>query len=448
MVDNTAEWSTNLRNTNGTEAVNSYFSHGGGYGMAIDSTASGDSIYLFKLAGGNGGSGQGANVRFKVAASGKTSINSEINASYYLYVNGATYSTTGRFDEVRLGSDANYSGYYAIGFGGVANGNAKIFAASAGNDALYIAGATGQGITMRVNGTNESCKFYSDSNISLGTNGTKVIIGSDATPRVKLELAIPNNSSTNDYIYFGTINGPEDNTGTSFGSGIVWKYWDTGGGYTKKSCGILQLAQGNYLRSGLGFFVNANANQTTDWTCAMVLRDAGNLLLGTESENGFGSARSLQINGSGGGLVETRYNGTSGLRIGSGSDHSYHHDPRNAEMRFATSDSTRFYIYGNGNYDFTGSDVSDRRAKTNISPLGISATDKIMSLQAKTYNMKNNLSQIRYGFIAQDVKEIVSDLVIGDENDGYIGMDYNGLLTLAIKALQEQQKEIQKLKEK
>ena len=174
----------------------------------------------------------------------------------------------------------------------------------------------------------------------------------------------------------------------------------------------------------------------------------GNILVNTTSENGFGSAKSIQINGASGSLLETRYNGTSGLRIGSGSDHSYHHDPRNAEMRFATSDSTRFYIYGNGNYDFTGTDVSDRRAKTNISILGMSATDKIMSLVAKTYNMKNNPSQIRYGFIAQEVKEIVSDLVIGDENNGYLGLDYNGLLTLAIITLQEQQKEIQILKQK
>ena len=180
----------------------------------------------------------------------------------------------------------------------------------------------------------------------------------------------------------------------------------------------------------------------------MTLASTGNILIGHISENGFGTAKSIQINGAGGSLLETRYNGTSALRIGSGSDHSYHHDPRNAEMRFATSDVTRFYIYGNGNYDFTGTDVSDRRAKTNISLLGMSATDKIMSLVAKTYNMKNNVSQIRYGFIAQEVKEIVSDLVIGDENNGYLGLDYNGLLTLAIKTLQEQNIEIQKLKNK
>jgi hypothetical protein len=180
----------------------------------------------------------------------------------------------------------------------------------------------------------------------------------------------------------------------------------------------------------------------------MTINGTGNILVGHNSENSFGSARSIQINGAGGSLLETRYNGTSGVRIGSGSDHAYMHDPRNAEMRFATSDSTRFYIYGNGNYSFTGSNVSDRRAKDNISLLDITAIDKIMSLEAKTYNMKNNPSQKRYGFIAQEVKQIISDLVNGNENDGYLGLDYDGLLTLTIKALQEQQKEIQILKQK
>jgi hypothetical protein len=174
--------------------------------------------------------------------------------------------------------------------------------------------------------------------------------------------------------------------------------------------------------------------------------ESGNTLVGTTSENSYGSAKSIQINGSGGSLLETRYNGTSGLRVGSGSDHSYHHEPRNVEQRFATNDTTRFYIYGNGNYLFTGTNVSDRRAKENISTLDTYAIDKIMSLEAKKYNMKINPDQNRYGFIAQEVQAIVSDLVIGDENNGYLGLDYDGLLTLTIKALQEQQKEIELLK--
>jgi len=180
----------------------------------------------------------------------------------------------------------------------------------------------------------------------------------------------------------------------------------------------------------------------------MRITSGGLLLVGTTSENSYGAnVTSIQMNGVSGSLYETRHNGTSALRVGSASDHSYHHEPRNVEQRFSTNDTTRFYIYANGNYDFTGTDVSDRRAKDNITTLDLTATDKIMSLEAKTYNMKNNPSQIRYGFIAQDVKQIVSDLVIGNDTNGYLGLDYNGLLTLTIKALQEQQKQIEELKQ-
>jgi hypothetical protein len=199
----------------------------------------------------------------------------------------------------------------------------------------------------------------------------------------------------------------------------------------------------------LRFFVHgpeiANLDETYE---KMRLLDTGNLLINTRSENSYGgNARSIQIDGSGS-LLETRYSGTSAVRVGSGSDHSYLHDPRNVEMRFATFDSTRFYIYGNGNYSFTGSNVSDRRAKDNIATLELTATDKIMQLEAKSYNMKNNPSQKRYGFIAQDVKEVIADLVSGNDTDGYLGLDYDGLLTIAIKAIQEQQKQIEILKQK
>jgi hypothetical protein len=310
--------------------------------------------------------------------------------------------------------------------------------AVAGGDAMmkFIAGSTGAG----------EVGFYTTTNLRmLICSGGNVLIGGSSDNGTH-KLQVTGKIRTTDNILVTAV-------GEAWGEGVAISVPTTstwGGFRLRRERGSYE---GNWYFGYVGFdstddFVWGANNGGTQVDNILRLTKAGNVLMGKAVANGFGSAMSLQINGASGSLLETSYNGTSGLRIGSGSDHSYHHDPRNAEMRFATSDSTRFYIYGNGNYDFTGSDVSDRRAKTNISPLEISATDKIMSLQAKTYNMKNNLSQIRYGFIAQDVKEIVSDLVIGDENDGYIGMDYNGLLTLAIKALQEQQKEIQILKQK
>ena len=105
-------------------------------------------------------------------------------------------------------------------------------------------------------------------------------------------------------------------------------------------------------------------------------------------------------------------------------------------------------IYNNGNYLFTGSNVSDERAKENISNLDFNAIEKINALEPKSYYMKHNLKKLRYGFIAQDINKILPDLVEGDLNsEEYIGLDYNGIITVLVKAIQEQQTQLEELKE-
>jgi hypothetical protein len=292
--------------------------------------------------------------------------------------------------------------------------------------------------------------------LSLQWDGGNLGIGTQS-PITKMEVRYNGNNGGGDYTGYNIL-ATTDSTSNSYQATIGAMH--QGSGYANLNLGSKDVGGLNLFwhiskrlvsdahRLEYYWYDGTNFNSKFYFTPDGLSYQLGNHLIGTTSENSFGSARSIQINGSGGSLLETRYNGTSGARFGSGSDHSYHHDPRNAEMRFATSDVTRFYIYGNGNYSFTGSNVSDRRAKDNILLLDITATDKIMSLEAKTYNMKNNPSQKRYGFIAQEVQQIISDLVSGNENDGYLGLDYSGLLTLTIKALQEQQKEIQILKQK
>jgi hypothetical protein len=108
--------------------------------------------------------------------------------------------------------------------------------------------------------------------------------------------------------------------------------------------------------------------------------------------------------------------------------------------------ATAMTIYGNNNYQFFGSNVSDRRAKQDIQDLEFNATEKVVALQPKSYYMKNDPNQIRYGFIAQDVNEILPDLVCGDlEGEGFVGLDYNGLLPILVGAIKEQQALIQSL---
>jgi hypothetical protein len=110
----------------------------------------------------------------------------------------------------------------------------------------------------------------------------------------------------------------------------------------------------------------------------------------------------------------------------------------------------QLYIYANGNYDFTGSDVSDRRKKTNINYITTNQLDNILKLKPVTFNKITDEvvnENVHTGFIAQDIMEDgIPNLVMGSDEGGY-GLDYNGILALTVKAIQELKAENDILKE-
>lgn len=89
---------------------------------------------------------------------------------------------------------------------------------------------------------------------------------------------------------------------------------------------------------------------------------------------------------------------------------------------------------------------SDKNLKKNIDdiPYGL---DTVMDLRPVEYNWKNESdSQIKsLGFVAQDVEKVIPKLVITDAN-GMKQLNTIGLVPVAIKAIQEQQDEIDALK--
>jgi hypothetical protein len=88
--------------------------------------------------------------------------------------------------------------------------------------------------------------------------------------------------------------------------------------------------------------------------------------------------------------------------------------------------------------------VSDRRLKQNIHtiPYGLKT---INALRPVAFNWKqDNKSDI--GLIAQDVQAVVPEEVSNVNKDGYLGVNYSGLVPVLIKAVQDQQVEIEDLK--
>jgi hypothetical protein len=90
-------------------------------------------------------------------------------------------------------------------------------------------------------------------------------------------------------------------------------------------------------------------------------------------------------------------------------------------------------------------DVSDRNTKANIKKRDFNALDKINAVEVVEFNRKQNPGGPKItGFIAQDLQQIYPEAVaVGP--DGQLGIAKAELMPLVIKALQEQQAQIDAL---
>jgi hypothetical protein len=93
---------------------------------------------------------------------------------------------------------------------------------------------------------------------------------------------------------------------------------------------------------------------------------------------------------------------------------------------------------------------SDITLKTNIKPLE-SSLDKIMKLQGVSFTWKDNTDASKMtgikddiGFIAQDVQEILPELVRKNDN-GLLSLRDKGITALLVEAIKEQQRQIENL---
>jgi len=141
--------------------------------------------------------------------------------------------------------------------------------AGAGNYVQLFLDAGNQNIRFNTNST-ERVRIDSAGNVGIGTTN----------PTEKLDFAVIGGSSDTNNIRLGVNNGPASNDGAGLGGGLIWKS-AYGSGYTKRSAGILQTAEGNYFKSGLAFFTNGTSDATTDWVERMRITMGGNVGIGT-----------------------------------------------------------------------------------------------------------------------------------------------------------------------
>ena len=113
----------------------------------------------------------------------------------------------------------------------------------------------------------------------------------------------------------------------------------------------------------------------------------------------------------------------------------------------------RFHVFNgttNGTYTTTGwVHSSDKRLKENIEPISNSMYI-INSLNGVWYEWKNNKDAGRQvGFIAQEVKKVLPEVVVGIEGDiekgETLGMAYQNIVPILVEALKEKDKEIVEL---
>jgi hypothetical protein len=138
--------------------------------------------------------------------------------------------------------------------------------------------------------------------------------------------------------------------------------------------------------------------------------------------------------------------GSTANGVAAGAAYMYFGQTQN--MEFSWAGATKASITSAGVFNSVGGGTSDLRTKQNIDYNFDNGIDSILKLQPTKFKFKNAPDKQRRGFIAQDVLEVIPDLVLGNGEieGGTYGLDYDGVLAIAVKAIQEQQCTINTLK--
>ena len=253
---------------------------------------------------------------------------------------------------------------------------------------------------------------------------------------------------------------------------------------------IVYMTAANQLVFGAGAhfaggdtYIGGNAlhlRYGTTPTVGLTLKNSGNVLIGTTTDNGaklqvnggittYGSINLQSVGEIKNALAISRYDNGTGYYVGSRNAglgvadggaliYTYGYTP----ISFYTYGSERMRISGNGDVSIYGnlvatgtaamgtlSSSSDARLKSNIELLTEDESLAVLrQLRPSKWNWKSN-GALSYGFIAQEVEEIASCMVdrMNDEELGQkLYLQYNQLHAFEVGAIQHMDSEVEQLK--
>jgi hypothetical protein len=231
---------------------------------------------------------------------------------------------------------------------------------------------------------------------------------------------------------------------TVYGSYRTLEVRGTGGGLFQIGTGATTAAYLYQDGTNSGFTNLANGAMTfgTNNTERARITSGGDLLLGTTNAPNYGSRLRVQ-----GGIETQGFNQYNIVATTSGSDF---------EWVLRTGARQLFYVNNAAvvaNLSTTGvwTNASDARYKENITDSGY-GLDAVMALKPRTYNLIDQTDKPQIGFIAQEVLDVVPEVVDSTynsitEEDRYT-LSYGQLTAVLTKAIQEQQQMIEELKAK
>ena len=117
-----------------------------------------------------------------------------------------------------------------------------------------------------------------------------------------------------------------------------------------------------------------------------------------------------------------------------------------ANILMGTTSDNGERLYVSGNIRATGSITanSDITLKKNLLKIE-NALEKVEQINGYTYELKEDDSKRHAGVIAQEIKEVLPEIV-NTGNDGLMGVEYGNISALLIEAIKEQQTQIKELK--